>query len=98
MKNFMNDCGCNHESHKHHDHQQKKIYLTLMDNTQLECDVLNIFEAGGKNYIAVLPKDSESALLYGFEEGNEGPQLSNIETDEEYETASKAFLELNNHP
>ncbi|SES98110.1 Protein of unknown function [Natronincola peptidivorans] len=91
MGNCMDQCGCNHEGHTNEGH--KKIYLTLMDNSQLECDVLNVFDANDKKYIAVLPEDSESAMLYGFVETAEGPQLNNIESDEEYQIASKAFLE-----
>ncbi|MCC5910870.1 MAG: DUF1292 domain-containing protein [Clostridiaceae bacterium] len=90
------DCGCNGHNHGEHHHDHKKIYLTLTDNSQLECDVIDIFEANSKNYIAVLPKDSETALLYGFTDGEEGPQLNNIESDEEYAVATKAFLDTVN--
>ncbi|SNT27081.1 Protein of unknown function [Anaerovirgula multivorans] len=92
MGNCQNDCGCGHE---HHDH--KKIYLTLVDNTEIACSVLSIFKADNKEYIAVLPEDSETPLIYRFVEKDGGPELSNIESDEEYEIASQAFLETVNH-
>lgn len=94
MGNCQNDsnCDCGHD---HHDH--KKIYLTLVDNTQVECSVLNIFNADNKEYIAVLPNDSETALMYRFVERDGAPELSNIESNEEYEIASQAFLESMNH-
>ena len=50
------------------------VTLTLDDDSELECIVLNIFKGG----------DSE--------QGN--PNLTNIESDEEYEIASDAFDEM----
>lgn len=98
MGNCQNDCGCGHEHHEHHeDHHHKKIYLTLVDGTEVECSVLSIFHADNKEYIAVLPEDSETALIYRFVEKDEGPELTNIETDEEYEIASQAFLDSVGH-
>ena len=94
-------CNCDHEDHEHehdhdheHDHQEpRKIYLTLTDGKKLECDVLDIFVVDDQSYIAILPSDSETAMLYGFTEDDQGPQLRNIEDDEEYKNASKAFME-----
>ena len=63
------------------------VTLTLDDGSELECVVLTIFEAGedGRGYIAVMPES-------GDEEKADGqPELTNIETDEEYETVSDAF-------
>ena len=90
-------CGCGHDDHHNHDNH-RKIYLTLTDNTQLECDVLEAFEIEGKGYIAVLPENSETAMLYGFKEKEDGPELSNIEDDEEYKIASDAFMDLQMNP
>ncbi|AKL94860.1 hypothetical protein CACET_c13950 [Clostridium aceticum] len=90
MGNCLNNCGCNDSSNKHLQH--KKIYLTLADHTEVTCDVLDIFEVSGQNYIAVLPENSETALLYRLIENEGNPELSNIESDEEYELASKTFL------
>jgi len=64
-----------------------------MDDSKLECDVLDIFEIREESYIALLPLQSETAMLYGFTEDDRGPQLRNIETDEEYEAVSKVFRE-----
>ncbi len=84
------NCDCNHD-HEHH--EPTKIYLTLTDGKKLECDVLDIFEVEDQKYIALLPSNSEAALLYGFSEENGEPELRNIESDKEYEAASKAFME-----
>ncbi|AOY78353.1 hypothetical protein BJL90_12430 [Clostridium formicaceticum] len=92
----MNNCDCDHLSTKHLQH--KKIHLTLVDNTEIECDVLDIFEVNDQKYIAVLPQSSETALLYRLVEREGNPELNNIESDEEYELASKAFLAgVHNH-
>ena len=91
--NENQNCNCNHDHEHTHNHEEpRKIYLTLTDGKKLECDVLDLFEVHKKSYIALLPSESETALLYGFSEDEEGPQLRNIEEDEEYNEASKAFM------
>lgn len=87
-------CNCNHEQDPDsRDREPRKIYLTLEDDRELECDVLDIFEVDQKSYIAVLPRGSETALLYRFSESNGEPQLSNIEQEEEYQQASARFTQ-----
>ncbi len=75
------------------------VTLTLDDNSVVECEVITIYEADGKDYIALLPLnengESESGDVYlyrYFEEGGE-PSLENIEDDDEYEIAADAFDE-----
>ena len=74
------------------------VTLTLENNEELECAVLNIFEADEKEYIALLPLDEEGqnhdgeVYLYAFAHTETGaPMLSNIESDEEYNKAAIAF-------
>ena len=80
--------------------EEMTVTLTLDDGRGIECVVLTIFPAGGKDYIALLPMDDIEAedgevYLYRFVQGSgEEPMLENIEDDEEYETASDAFDEL----
>ena len=75
------------------------VTLELDDGTEVECVVITIFEADGRDYIALLPEDGEEAeegevFLYRFAEDAEGnPDLSNIESDEEYEIVADAFDE-----
>lgn len=75
------------------------VTLTLDDNRELECDVLTIFEAGGREYIALLPPDDSEdggqVYLYRFISGEEDeePELENITDDEEFSLASDAFNE-----
>lgn len=81
--------------------QNEEITVTLtLDNDEvLECAVLTIYEAGGRQYIALLPLDENGeeegdVYIYRYIETDpENPDLENIEDDEEYEIAAYAFDE-----
>ena len=80
--------------------EEMTVTLTLDDGTELECVVLTIFEAGEKEYIALLPLDGREAedgevYLYRYvDDINGNPDLENIDSDEEYEIVADAFDEL----
>ena len=80
--------------------EEMTVTLTLDDGTELEGVVLTIFEAGEKEYIALLPLDGREAedgevYLYRYvEDINGNPDLENIDSDEEYEIVADAFDEL----
>ena len=65
-------CGCGHD----HDHDVEElgletVTLTLDDDTELECAVIGIFDVEGiegKEYIALLPEDDETVLIYEYKE------------------------------
>ena len=74
--------------------------MTLDNDEVVECAILTLFEAGGKEYIALLPlnEDGETedgdVYLYRYtEDANGEPELENIEDDDEYEIAADAFDE-----
>lgn len=77
------------------------VTLTLKNNEELECAVLNIFEADEKEYIALLPLDENDdntdgqIYLYRFIDNGEEeePGLENIEEDEEFDRVSAIFNE-----
>lgn len=77
------------------------VTLTLENNKELECAVLNIFEAEEKEYIALLPLDENGdntdgqIYLYRFIDNGEEeePGLENIEEDEEFDRVSAIFNE-----
>lgn len=77
------------------------VTLTLENNEELECAVLNIFEADEKEYIALLPLDENGdntdgqIYLYRFIDNGEEeePGLENIEEDEEFNCVSAVFNE-----
>lgn len=93
-------CGHDHEhEHEHEgcgcDHDEMEIMsLSLDDGTEMECQVLGVFGVEDKEYIALLPLDEESVLLYEYSETEEGVELQNIEDDNEYDLVVEAFYEL----
>lgn len=88
------DCGCGHD-HEHEHEGYQTIYLTLDDDSELNCHVLGTFEVEEKSYIALLPEEEERVLLYEYNELEEGQiELKNIESEEEFEYVSEAFNEL----
>ena len=79
--------------------EEMTVTLTLDDGSEIECLVLTIFEAGGREYIALLPTEGIDAeegevYLYRYTEVDGEPDLQNIEDDEEYEIVADAFDEL----
>lgn len=75
------------------------VTLTLDDDSEVECIVITIFEAGEKDYIALLPMseaetEEGEVYLYRYAEDAEGnPELTSIESDEEYEIVADRFDE-----
>ena len=80
--------------------EEMTVTLTLDDGSEVECVVLTIFEAGDRDYIALLPTEGAEAdegevYLYRYEEDADGnPSLDNIKDDDEYEVVADAFDEL----
>lgn len=75
------------------------VTLTLDNDEVVECTVLTIYEAGGRDYIALLPMNDSGddttgdVYLYRYQEEDGEPTLANIDDDEEYEIAADAFDE-----
>ena len=75
------------------------VELTLDNDEILECAILTVYEAAGREYIALLPLDENlepneagDVYLYQYNETEDGePDLGNIEDDEEYDAAANAF-------
>ena len=79
------------------------ITLTLEDDTEMECVVISVFPVDGIDYVALLPaeqleddNDEEGELfLYRYKElADDEIELTNIETDEEFERVSEAFDQI----
>ena len=99
-------CGCGvdcNEENDHHHHEYLEfgeedyeiMYLTLDDDTELECSVLGIFEVDDDEYIALLPIGEDEVLLYKYVELEEEDfDLLPIEDEEEFGTVSEAFYAL----
>ena len=75
------------------------VTLTLDNDEVVECAVLTTYEAGGNEYIALLPMDEAGeeatgdVYLYRYREVDGEPTLENIDDDEEYDIAADAFDE-----
>lgn len=75
------------------------VTLELDDGHSLPCEILTIFEAGERDYIALIPAkddaDEVDVYLYRYSEDADGtPSLDNIQSDEEYEIVEERFDEL----
>ena len=71
------------------------VTLTLDNDETLECAVLTIYEAAGRQYIENGEESEESDVyIYRFSETEDGePNLENIEDDDEYDAAADKFDE-----
>lgn len=74
---------------------QEREFITLEfdDGIEEECEIMGVFEANGKEYIALIPDNgSEDIYIYGYKEvGEDEYELVDIENDEESEIASAEF-------
>lgn len=77
------------------------ITLSLDDGKELECRVLTILEADGRDYIVLYPLDESyqteegEVFIYRYSETETGEvDLQNIEDDEEFEIVSDVFDEF----
>ena len=88
------ECDCDHEhefDEQDYEEEMDIIYLTLDDDTEVECAVLGIFEVEDEEYIALVPLHDEQVFLYKFIEEGDEFELLTIDDDEEFETVSEAF-------
>lgn len=75
------------------------LVLTL-DEGDVECSILTIYECRGRDYIVVLPKDKDGkpmdeVYIYRYVEDDEGnPSIEYIEDEDEYEAAADRYDEL----
>lgn len=73
-----------------------------LDDGEVECRILTIYDCNDKDYIALLPLDKNGndnpdgeVYIYRYFEDEQGlPSIENIEDDEEYEMAADRFDEL----
>jgi len=71
------------------------VTLEYDDGTVVETEAMGVFEANGKEYIALIPDDgSDDVYLYGYEETDDEFKLVDIEDDAEFKTAVAEFDKL----
>jgi len=76
-----------------YDEEPMVVTLEYDDGTEIETEVMGIFEVEGKEYIALIPDDdSDDVYLYGYAEiGDDEFDLLDIEDEEEFEKVVKEF-------
>ena len=76
------------------------ISLYLDNNHEVECDILAIFPLKDQFYIALMPQktiegyEEGEYFLYRYQSDGENVQLSDIESDAEWEAVEDKFDEL----
>lgn len=74
--------------------EDKMITLTFDDGTSTDYKEVCIYEVDNKQYIALYDEEKDEIYLYGYSEDENGnPELSDIETDEEFEKANEGYEE-----
>lgn len=78
------------------DPQEMFVTLDLDDGSQLECQILTIFDVDNQNYIALVPVDNDEEVIFYryFEDEESNPSLENIDSDDEFDAVSDRFDEL----
>ncbi len=93
------DCGHDHDhDHNHEEVNEDSLFIDmeLEDGTTVSCEVLGTIELDGKDYIAVLPEESETFWVYKYEEQDDSIQLDNISDEEEFKKVVDTFEEVLN--
>ena len=69
------------------------ITLEFDDGTELECEIMGVFDYNGKGYIALIPlDDSDDVYIYGYNEvGEDEFELVDIEDDELFQNVVQEF-------
>ncbi len=78
--------------------ERDMITLEFEDNKDVECEMMGVFEANGKEYIALIPDDgSDDVWIYGYKEvGEDEFEIIDIEDDAEFEAAVEEFDKIMN--
>ena len=58
------------------------LTLEFDDGEETECGILGVFDAIGKEYIALNPLGTEDVFIYGYKEYDEDYELIDIEDEE----------------
>lgn len=76
------------------------VTLELEDGTEVETQVITIFEVEGQDYIVLIPEDQVEeeegeVYIYRYFESEDGePGLDNIESQEEFDMVSEIFDQI----
>ena len=69
------------------------ITLEFDDGSSVEAEIMGVFEAAGKEYIALIPNDgTDDVYIYGFKPINDEEfELEEIEDEKEFDAAAAEF-------
>lgn len=69
------------------------ITLEFEDGTELECEIMGVFDYSEKDYIALIPlDDSDDVYIYGYNEvGEDEFELVDIEDEELFKSVVEEF-------
>ena len=69
------------------------ITLEFEDGSEVECEIMGIFELDGKEYIALVPDDgTDDVYIYGYKEISEEEfELIDILDDDEFKRVAEEF-------
>ena len=72
------------------------ITLQFENDEEIECEILGIFDANDKEYIALLPDDgTDDVYIYGYKEVDDDEfELIDIEDEDEFNKAIEVFEQL----
>lgn len=70
------------------------ITLEFDDETEEECGILGVFEAKGKEYIALNPLGTEDVYLYRYKEDGDDFHMEDIADENEFNDVIKEFESL----
>lgn len=70
------------------------ITLEYDDGAEEECGILGVFDALGKEYIALNPLGTEDVYIYGYKEYEEDYELTDIESEDEFNKVVAEFEKL----
>ena len=75
--------------------EEKDMVTLEFEDKEVECEIMGVFEAEGKEYIALIPEDgTDDVWIYGYKEvGDDEFEIIDIEDDAEFEAAVKELTQ-----
>lgn len=70
------------------------LTLEFDDGEEEECGILGVFDALGKEYIALNPLGTEDVYIYGYKEYEEDFEMIDITDEEEFKKVVAEFEKL----
>lgn len=68
--------------------------ITLIDDegNEIECEIIDAFEYGDKEYVVLLPDDEEDPFMLRVDKDENGEEVfAMIEDDDEFDEVSEAY-------